>query len=90
MIKKLLRRFMMPPDCREVASVLQSYLDGELPPSKTHLVVEHLEHCERCGIERDVYREVKRSLGQLAPPPDRGAVERLRSFAEGLTADDSL
>lgn len=89
MIPKILRRFMMPPDCREVAVVLQSYLDGELPPSKTHLVAEHLEHCERCGIERDVYMEVKRSLGQLGTPPDRNAVDRLRSYADELTADDA-
>lgn len=88
MIKKLLHRFLMPPDCREVAEVLQSYLDGELPGSKAHLVAEHLEHCERCGIERDIYLEVKRSLEQLATPPDRAAVDRLRSYANGLTAGD--
>lgn len=88
-MKKLVHRFRMPPDCREVAEVLQSYLDGELPESKTHLVAEHLEHCQRCGIEADVYREVKESLGQLATPPDREAVERLRSFAEGLTTDEA-
>jgi anti-sigma factor RsiW len=88
-MKKLVRRFMMPPDCREVAEVLQSYLDGELPESKTHLVAEHLEHCDRCGIEAEVYREVKRSLGQLATPPDRETVDRLRSFAEGLTPDET-
>lgn len=87
MIKKMLRRFMLPPDCREVAEVLQSYLDGELPESKTHLVAEHLEHCERCGIEADIYQEVRRSLEQLATPPDREAVERLRSFADTLTTD---
>jgi anti-sigma factor RsiW len=88
MIQQMLHRFMMPPDCREVADVLQSFLDGELPESERHLVAEHLEHCERCGIEADVYREVKRSLEQLATPPDRQAVARLRSFADGLAAND--
>lgn len=89
MIETLLRMLRVPPDCRDVAEVLQAYLDGELPASKTHLVSEHLEHCQRCGIEADVYREVKRSLEQLATPPDREAVERLRAFADGLATDDS-
>lgn len=88
-MKQLFQRwFRVPPDCREVADVLQAYLDGELPASKMHLVAEHLEHCERCGIEADVYREVKRSLEQLATPPDRGAIARLRSFADELTTGD--
>ncbi|MDX1620420.1 MAG: zf-HC2 domain-containing protein [Nitriliruptorales bacterium] len=88
MIKSLLRRFRTPPDCREVARILQSYLDGELPPSKTHLVAEHLEHCDRCGIEAEVYREVKRSLHELGTEPDPAAVDRLRSYAEGLITDE--
>lgn len=88
-MKKLMRMFRVPPDCREVADVLQAYLDGELPESKTHVVAEHLEHCERCGIEAEVYEEVKRSLAELATPPDRDAVARLRSFAEGLTSGDA-
>ena len=84
---KSLRMLRMPPDCRDVAKVLQSYLDGELPPSQTHLVAEHLEHCDRCGIEAEVYREVKRSLEQLATPPDHAAVGRLRDYADGITGD---
>lgn len=85
----LLRRFMLPPDCREVAEVLQSYLDGELPEHRTHLVANHLEPCERCGIEAAIYRHVKQSLEGLATPPDRDAIHRLRFFADRLTADDA-
>jgi anti-sigma factor RsiW len=85
----LFRRFRVPPDCREVADTLQAYLDGELPPAGIELVREHLEHCERCGIEAEVYLEVKRSLGQLATPPDEEAVGRLRAFADDLTGEDS-
>ncbi|MBW3619512.1 MAG: zf-HC2 domain-containing protein [Actinobacteria bacterium] len=85
---KIFERMMrVPPDCREVADVLQAYLDGELPESKTHVVSEHLQHCERCGIEADVYLEVKRSLGELATPPDRDVMARLRSFADRLTSE---
>lgn len=85
----LFRRFRVPPDCREVADTLQAYLDGELPPAKIDLVREHLEHCDRCGIEAEVYLEVKRSLAQLASPPDAATVDRLRAFADDLTAEDS-
>lgn len=88
-MKKLVRMLFMPPDCRDVAEVLQSYLDGELPASRRHLVAKHLEHCQRCGIEADLYREVKRSLEQLAVPPDRRAVQRLRRFARDLAEGEA-
>jgi anti-sigma factor RsiW len=88
MIRSMLRQRRMPPDCRQVAQVLQSYLDGELPPSRTQEVAEHLEHCERCGIEEDVYLRVKESLGQLAVAPDPEALRRLRDAADALMADD--
>lgn len=88
-MRKKLRRFTRSPDCREVAAVLQSYLDGELPMSQIHLVAEHLEHCHRCGIEASVYHEIKRSLERLATPPDREAVQRLHGFVDDLTAGDT-
>jgi anti-sigma factor RsiW len=81
---RFLRRFRVPPDYCEVADVLQAFLDGELPPSRMHAVAEHLEHCERCGIEAEVYETVKRSLEQLAVPVDRLALRRLHAFAETL------
>jgi anti-sigma factor RsiW len=84
----LIRRFRVPPDCREVADTLQAYLDRELPSPKIEVVREHLEHCERCGIEAEVYLEVKRSLAQLATPPDDEAIGRLRAFADGLAGED--
>lgn len=87
MIGQLIRRFHMPPDCREVARFLQAYLDGELPPSEFARVGEHLEQCERCGIEADVYHEVKRSLAQLAVPADHAAVDRLQTFAAQLAPE---
>jgi len=88
MIRSLLRRRRMPPDCRQVAEVLQSYLDGELPESRSHEVAQHLEHCERCGIEEHVYRRVKESLSQLAVAPDPEALQRLRAAADALTGDE--
>ena len=84
-MRMLLRMLRMPPDCRQVGRVLQAYLDGELPEERLAEVAEHLRHCDRCGIEADVYREVKRSLGQVAPPPSPSGLERLRAYARSLT-----
>lgn len=75
----------MPPDCREVAAVLQSFLDGELAPEQVGMVAEHLEHCERCGLEAHLYGQVMASLAGLRSAPDAGAMDRLRSFADRLT-----
>lgn len=84
MRRNLLPRFRVPPDCREVAETLQAYLDAELPAPNVEVVREHLEHCARCGIEAEVYREVKRSLARLATPPDEEIVGRLRAFSDAL------
>ena len=88
-MKNLIQRLRLPPDCRQVARVLQSYLDGELPASERDMVADHLEHCDRCGIEADVYRAVKRSLDGLAAEPDPSAIARLRDYAEELAPPGS-
>ncbi|MEX2549335.1 MAG: zf-HC2 domain-containing protein [Nitriliruptoraceae bacterium] len=79
----LLRRLLMP-DCERVRKVLQSYLDGELDERHARTVAAHLEHCDRCDIERDVYEQVKSSLQDLRQPPDPEALARLQSFAATL------
>lgn len=76
----LLDRFRRP-ECHRVRQVLQSYLDGELDASDAAMVAAHLEHCERCGIERSLYEQVKESLRRLHQPPDADAIDRLRRFA---------
>lgn len=83
----LLQRLMMP-DCNRVRKVLQSYLDGELDERHTEMVAAHLVHCERCGIEAEVYDQVKSSLHELRREPDVDALARLRRFAESVPASD--
>ena len=70
------------PDCGEVAAVMHAYLDGELPADAIPLVEHHLAHCERCGVETAVHREVARSLAALRTDPDPETIDRLTSFAE--------
>lgn len=70
-----------------MARVLQAYLDGEVGPDQAGLVAEHLRHCQRCGIDERIYREVKRSLQELAPTPDPDAIRRLRTYADELASN---
>jgi anti-sigma factor RsiW len=88
MIGRLVHRFRTPPACRQVAAILQSYLDGELPPSEVELVHDHLQHCERCGIESEIHEAVRRSLAELATPTDPHAVARLTTFAHRVTRNE--
>lgn len=70
--------------CREVARVLQRYLDGEADETTTRRVAMHLEDCRRCGLELHTYRALKAALVRRVPVVDELAVERLRSFARQI------
>jgi anti-sigma factor RsiW len=71
--------------CREVAKVLQAYLDGQTDDTTTQRVARHLEACRRCGLEAKTYREIKAALTRRVPIVDELALERLRAFATNLT-----
>lgn len=77
-------------ECHKVAQVLQDYLDGEVDDLTASMVSKHLETCRMCGLEANTYQAIKTALlitGPEAAPVDPAAVERLRIFAEGLSAD---
>lgn len=76
------------PDCARVRKVLQAFLDGELDERHAGMVAAHLEHCERCGIEADVYQQVKTELRQLRADPDPAAMRRLRQFAADISTSE--
>lgn len=48
------------------------------------MVITHLQHCRRCGIDVRVYRQIKQMLQGLAMPPDPVALTRLRAYAADL------
>lgn len=80
-----------PSRCHEAAQNLQAYLDGELDEGTAEVVAEHLEMCRRCGMELATYDAIKAVIGATgdgAPmrAEDAAAVDRLRAFADGLTA----
>ena len=80
--------FRLRPDpkaCRQARSVLQAYLDGELDDVRTNRVSAHLAVCRRCGLDRDVYVQIKASLSRHSRDgADELALRRLRLFATGL------
>jgi anti-sigma factor RsiW len=74
--------------CREVARVLQSYLDGHVDDLTARRVARHLEMCRRCGMEARTYAEIKAALARRGPEVDLEAVRRLRAFGAELLEND--
>ncbi len=72
--------------CREVARVLQSYLDGEVDDLTARRVARHLEVCRRCGLEASAYAEIKRAMRKRGAL-DQVMVQRLRAFAEEVAGE---
>jgi len=70
-------------NCKQVARVLQAYLNGDLDGFDAWRVTTHLEDCRRCGLEAATIREIKRALaGRYQPAPE--TVARLRAFCDDL------
>lgn len=78
------RRRMMT--CRRVGEALQAYLDREIDELTTLRIAHHLEGCRRCGMELDVYTQIKASLQRRGADVETEAVDRLRSFSRQLTS----
>ncbi len=79
MLNKLFRRGM---SCSDVLEVLQSYLDGETDEETARQVLMHLDRCERCDDETEVYRQIKGSLSKKAPVLDPEIMSALHRFGE--------
>jgi len=75
--------------CMATMRVLQTYIDGGLDDVAARRVVEHLEDCRRCGLEAEVYTEIKAALGGQDRSFDPRALERLRRFGEQLAHNDA-
>jgi anti-sigma factor RsiW len=70
--------------CREVGLRIQSYLDDELDSERMAQISAHLDMCVDCGVEADVFRQIKADLASQAPATDDAALERLRQFSENI------
>ncbi len=83
---KFFRRRKSGPSCEEVMEVLQSYLDGETDAETARSVAAHLEVCEGCGPEAEVFRRIKLSLHQHAEPVDPAVLSSLEAFGRRLAS----
>lgn len=72
--------------CRRVAHLLQSFLDEEVDLSTVMRIEDHLEQCRRCGMEADVYWEIKEALARSTPAVPELTLRRLHHFGEELGA----
>jgi anti-sigma factor RsiW len=77
-----------PLSCAEVAELLQQYLDDESDEVTAGRVAAHLDDCERCGVEADVYRDIKAALARRRAPLADVSVRRLRQFGDRIVAGD--
>ncbi len=52
-------------ECKEFEGLIALYVSGDLSPSESRLVAEHLEACPTCRKEGHLYRERLRDLALL-------------------------
>ena len=78
-----------PMDCRQVAEVLQTYLDREIDAVTAVQISRHLEACRRCGMELHAYRQIKQALAGRCGRSDPEALSRLRDFSHQLMTQGS-
>lgn len=78
------RRDTDPLTCDEVGELLQHYLDDHVDAELAGRIEAHLDDCRRCGLEAQIYRDIKQSLAARRPAVPRQSLERLRAFGESL------
>lgn len=82
---RLFRRGM---SCGEVLEVLQSYLDDETDADVARQVAAHLDDCDHCDRESDVYLRIKVSLASRRRPVDPEVMTALTRFGQELLSKD--
>ena len=75
--------------CRQVAQVIQSYLDGETDIGTGRAVAAHLELCRQCGMKAATFEAIKAALADQATATHGEALDRLAAFVEELAHSGS-
>lgn len=75
--------------CREVAKVLQAYLDGEVDDAAARKVAVHVDACIGCGHEAETFRRIADALARRRPNVDRDVLARLQNFGERLASGEA-
>lgn len=74
--------------CLRTMQLIQQYLDGTLDDRPALRVADHLDACRRCGLEAEVFSQIKAALSRYDGDVDPGAMARLRDFANDLVDRD--
>ncbi|MFV1989643.1 MAG: anti-sigma factor [Acidimicrobiales bacterium] len=74
-------------ECRKVMRDLQLFLDDQVDEATSVKIASHLETCEECGPEAEVYRQILHTLRERDQATPE-VMERLRLFAEGVGDSD--
>ena len=82
LLNRLFRRDAL--SCRQVTAVLQEYLDHELAAEEVPKVLAHLEKCRDCGLEVEIYTNMKTSLQAHQDEPSEDSVAKIQELAEQL------
>lgn len=91
-VRRLLRSVSRHADaasCREVARLVQEFVDGDVDARTAARIERHLEECRKCGLEVHVYLDIKASLRRHRSRMDADAVARLRAFADRVGRGES-
>lgn len=83
-----MRWFRRPRDlsCQQVAELLQTVLDAEVPDGTAQQVQVHLGDCQHCGIEYELYEDIKRTLvRRCGTSVDPAVLQGLRQFCDDLS-----
>ena len=76
--------------CPEVQSLLEDYLDKELPEATAKAVAEHLKECARCRSEVEVSARLAGLLKDIKPPePDPDYWHEVQSLILARTVESS-
>lgn len=71
-------------DCHHVGELLQHYLDGYIDADRARRIEAHLEECRQCGMEAEMYEQIKAVLAAHRTEVPAESIDRLRQFGERL------
>lgn len=75
-------------NCRRVESLLETHVDGELPPEQTLEVEAHLDGCRRCGEHAQLLSALKASTRRALHPEGEVSGAFLARVHTALAAEE--
>lgn len=74
--------------CEQIMEVLQGYLDGQVDENTARRVAAHLDKCELCGPEADLFVRIKDRLAHSQQAVDPEVLASLHSYGQRVAQGD--